>query len=136
MTEQRCARAQAEPGSIFEFCERPSVDSEYCDCARRDPLRCHRIKVSGLTTVRASRQSKTLARWASAKRIELVALRGFFCRSAYRASCLRRNRFSAASAEEDRKVNRKDVRTSTKTSTAMRIKGKRLGKLDIGDSIA
>src|SRR5262245_25389507 len=41
----------------------------------RNPLRCQRISVSGWTTVRAFRQSKKRERWASVKRMELVAPR-------------------------------------------------------------
>jgi len=81
----------------------------------RNPLRCHRINVSGLTTVKASRHSKYLERYASVKRIGSVALRGFLFRSTYSTSCLRRNRFSAASAEADRNVRQKKIRASTNT---------------------
>src|SRR5215831_665437 len=47
----------------------------------RNPFRCHRIDISGLTTVRTERQSKSLDSWAGVKRTESVARRGFFCLS-------------------------------------------------------
>ena len=70
---------------------------------KRNPFRCQRMKVSGLTTRSAGRQAKSLPRAAITNRIESVARRGFALRSSNRASCLRRNRFSAAKAPRDRK---------------------------------
>src|SRR5207249_4320946 len=102
----------------------------------RNPLRCHRINVSGLTTVKASRHSKYLERYASVKRIGSVALRGFLFRSTYSTSCLRRNRFSAASAEADRNVRQKKIRASTNTLEAQHRNGNRAERLDIADRIA
>ena len=61
---------------------------------RRKPLRCQRINVSGLTIVRASRQSNRRESRANVKRLGSVASRGFTFRST--KSRLRRNRFSAA----------------------------------------
>jgi hypothetical protein len=48
---------------------------------RRNPLRCQRIKVSGLTIVRASRQSKKRDSRANVKRTPSVAYRGSIFRS-------------------------------------------------------
>src|SRR5262249_15175769 len=49
------------------------------------------------------------------KRTESVAIRGLFFRSTNSPSCLRRNRFSAANAEDDRKLRAKSDNASTKT---------------------
>src|SRR5262245_45539066 len=68
----------------------------------RNPFRCERTNVSGFTTVRADGQSKDRINCASIKRSESVARRGFCFRSTYIACCLRRKRFSAARADEDR----------------------------------
>jgi hypothetical protein len=62
----------------------------------RNPLRCQRINVSGLTMVRAVLQSNRRDSRANVKRMASVARRGFTLRSIYKPSCLRRNRFSAA----------------------------------------
>ena len=44
---------------------------------KRNPLRCQRMSVSGLTTTRASRQSNRRLRTAISHLVELVARRGF-----------------------------------------------------------
>ena len=63
---------------------------------KRKPLRCQRINVSGLTMVRAFRQSNRQDSRANVKRMASVARRGFAFRSIKSPSCLRRKRFSAA----------------------------------------
>jgi hypothetical protein len=56
---------------------------------RPNPLRCQRIKVSGLTMVRVFRQSKKRESRASVTRMESVARRGFvFARYRVRAVCV------------------------------------------------
>jgi hypothetical protein len=47
----------------------------------RQPWRCHRISVSGLTTVRSARQSRNWERRTSAMRVDASARRGFVRRS-------------------------------------------------------
>ena len=42
----------------------------------RQPWRCHRISVSGLTTVRSARQSRNRERMSSAARVDALARRG------------------------------------------------------------
>ena len=53
---------------------------------RRNPFRCQRMKVSGLTTRSAERQAKSLPTVAITNRIESVAQCGFALRSSNRAS--------------------------------------------------
>jgi len=60
----------------------------------RNPLRCHRMSVSGFTTVRSRRQSMSRDSATSVIRVASSARRGLTCRSKYNANCLRRNRFS------------------------------------------
>jgi hypothetical protein len=54
-----------------------------------------RIRMSGWTLIKAPRQAKNRLRVAMIQRVESFARRGLTFRSRYRASCLRRNRFSA-----------------------------------------
>src|SRR5262245_65089912 len=65
------------------------------------------------------------------ERTESVARRGFFLHSTYSASCLRRNRFSAASAAEDRRLRQKKVRTSTEMRTTQRMNSRMRERVDI-----
>jgi len=62
----------------------------------RKPFRCQRIKVSGLTTVRASRHANNLESNTRVNLADAFARRGLTLRSRYKANCLRRKRFSAA----------------------------------------
>ena len=75
-----------------------------------DPLRCQRTKVSGRTFTRASRHANRRPRITISSRVESSARCGFSFRSLNRASCLRRKRFSLASA-------RRDLETSTRRRT-------------------
>src|SRR5439155_2370640 len=54
----------------------------------------------------------------------------------YSTSCLRRNRFSADSAEADRNVRQKKIRASTNTLEAQHRNRNRAERLDIADRIA
>lgn len=65
----------------------------------RKPFRCHRMKVSGLTKVRAFRHANRLESNTRVNRVASVARRGLTLRSTYRATCLRRKRFSAAKTQ-------------------------------------
>src|SRR5437773_493267 len=102
---------------------------------RRKPLRCQRINVSGLTIVRAFRQSKKRESPTSVKRMGAVARRGFVCRSTYSPSCLRRNRFSAATEAGERRRRRKNVSRSANTARTLRTNVKRAERLDGGAAI-
>ena len=84
----------------------------------RNAVRCHPMKVSGLTMTRASRQSKNCDRASSASRVVALALRGRASRSWKSASCLRRNRFSARSAERAIRKSRKVVSNRDSTLPA------------------
>jgi hypothetical protein len=69
----------------------------------RSADRCQPMRVAGLTITKALRHSKRRASLENTKRSAAVVALGFFARSRNRASCLRRNRFSAASADRLRK---------------------------------
>lgn len=62
-------------------------------------VRCHPMNVSGFTIASASRQSKNFASATIARRNEAVVRRGFVSRSWNKASCFRRNRFSAKQSD-------------------------------------
>ena len=79
------------------------------------PLRCHRMSVSGFTTVRSRRQSMSRDSTTSVIRVASSARRGFTCRSRYNANCFRRNRFSATSCAYGRHVDATNRRTSPAT---------------------
>ena len=85
---------------------------------------------------RASRHSKNLESWAIVNRMALLARRGFCFRSTYRPTCLRRNRFAAASAPGDRKISRRKVKISMSTPKTPLIRLEKGERLDIGDRIA
>src|SRR5262245_35137377 len=53
--------------------------------------------------------------------MESVARRGFVLCSIYRANCLRRNKFSAATAERDRRFRPRKTRTSNIVRTTVVI---------------
>src|SRR6516165_2480933 len=74
---------------------------------RRNPLRCQRRKVSGLTFTKASRHENMRPRMTILSRVESWARCGLTLRSWNKASCLRRKRFSAARARRDRETNRR-----------------------------
>jgi hypothetical protein len=56
-----------------------------------NPFRCHRMSVSGFTTVRTRRQSISCDRATRAMRVASSRRGGLTCRSRYNANCLRRN---------------------------------------------
>ena len=82
---------------------------------RRNPWRCQRSNVAGCTMTNAWRQSNQRASQVRAMRMAFVACCGFTCRSWYRASCLRRNRFSAARAVGERRHSRRKWSASTRS---------------------
>jgi len=72
---------------------------------RRNPFRCQRMNVSGLTFTRASRHENMRPRITIRSRVESLARCGLTFRSWNSASCFRRKRFSAASARRDRETS-------------------------------
>jgi hypothetical protein len=70
---------------------------------RRKAARCQPINVAGLTITNALRQSKKRASLDNTNRSAAVVGLAFFSRSRNKASCLRKNRFSAARAVRLRK---------------------------------
>jgi hypothetical protein len=89
---------------------------------RRNPLRCHRISVSGLTTTKALRPSNHWLRKPINQRVESSARCGRRLRSRNKASCLRRNKFSASTALLDLHVRTTSRRESKSTRCTVRIK--------------
>ena len=85
---------------------------------RRKAVRCQLISVAGLTITNALRQSKKQASLARTKRSVAVVLVTFFSRSWNKASYLRRNRFSAASALRLRSRAAQKSRKSARTICA------------------
>ena len=71
---------------------------------RRNAVRCQAIRVAGFTITKALRQSKRRASFENTKRSAAVVGAAFFSRSWNKASCLRKNRFSAAKAVRLRKA--------------------------------
>jgi len=71
---------------------------------RRNPFRCQRMNVSGLTFTRASRHENMRPRITISSLVESSARCGLTFRSWNSASCFRRKRFSAARARRDRKT--------------------------------
>ena len=115
----------------------------------RKPVRCHRMSVSGFTTVRTRRQSISRDRATSAMRVASSARRGLTRRSRYNANCLRRKRFSAASWACGRNIDDTNRRTSPATRAIVRtssreqdsampwdvtVAGARPGSLSRGDA--
>jgi hypothetical protein len=64
----------------------------------RNPLRCQRMNVSGLTTTSDVRQSNSRLTVTISHLVASSARCGLILRSWKGASCFRRNRFSAAKA--------------------------------------
>ena len=87
---------------------------------RRNPLRCHRISVSGFTIVSAALQSISRESTTRVIRVASSARRGLTRRSWYSASCFRRNRFSAASWDRDRRPSDTNLRASISKRTVVR----------------
>jgi hypothetical protein len=74
------------------------TDLDFQRQKRRNALRCHPIKVAGLTIINALRQSNQRASLENTNLSAAVVGIGFFSRSRNRPNCLRKNRFSAARA--------------------------------------
>src|SRR5262245_52848207 len=85
-----------------------------------NPFRCHRINVSGLTTVRSWRHWIKRVSPTSASRIASSARRGLTCRSTYNANRLRRNRFSAANWVRGRNIDDANRMMSARTHAIVR----------------
>lgn len=103
---------------------------------RRKTFRCHRMRVSGLTMVGASRYTNSLE---SHTRVNLVAgftRRGLTLRSRYKANYLRRKRFSAARAHRDRRLTLMHLRASRTKSNMVSSTLDRQSSSGINDGIA
>ena len=83
--------------------------------------------------VSAGRHSKDLASSAMVKRTASVARLGLFFRSRYKASCFRRNRFSAASAPRERSPVLNTVSTSNNTRKEVRKNFASWGRFSMAD---
>ena len=79
----------------------------------RKPFRCHRMKVSGWTIVRARRHANRRESSTRVSRLASLARRALTLRSRYRANCLRRKRFSAARAQCGRRLSLMNLRASS-----------------------
>src|SRR5215831_13571930 len=97
----------------------------------RNPLRCQRMSVSAWTCTRAPRHGNMRLSVAIIQRVESLARRGLTLRSWKSASCLRRNRFSAAKARREYAATKARRTRSTATDeivrnecTTVRINGK------------
>ena len=89
---------------------------------RRKPLRCQRMKVSGWTFTRAPRQENMCPRMTIISRVESLARCGFSVRCWNKASCLRRERFSPASARRDRETStRRRTRSHATKDSVVRL---------------
>ena len=110
---------------------RPARDFHFQNS--RNPFRCHRIRVSGLTMVKACRHSKNVASSAMVKRTASVARLGLFFRSRYKASCFRRNRFSAASALRERSPVLNTVTRSSDTRREVNKNFESWGRFSMAD---
>lgn len=78
------------------------VDFDFQRQKSRNPLRCHRSRVSGLTITRAPRHTNSLLSCTIIHRVELSARRGLILRSWNSTPCFRRKRLSAARARCER----------------------------------
>jgi hypothetical protein len=102
----------------------------------RKPFRCQRMKVSGLTTVRASRQANSVDSNTGLNLVAGRARRGLTLRSKYKANCLRRKRFSAAKAHRGRRLAWMNLRASRNRSTMVSSRLGRESSFVINDRIA
>ena len=102
----------------------------------RKPFRCQRIKVSGLTTVRASRHANNLESNTRVNLADAFARRGLTLRSRYKANCLRRKRFSAAKAHRGRRLCLMKLRVSSKRSNMVSSTLDRKSSFGIKERIA
>src|SRR5919199_6170378 len=80
--------------------------------SQRNALRCQPIKVAGLTISNALRQSNQLASLDNTNLSAGVVGIAFFSRSRNRASCLRKNKFSAGRAVRRRDAAAKKLKPS------------------------
>ena len=74
--------------SICPECRRV-IDAQVILRESRNPFRCHRIKVSGFTTIKRCCQATSRDSVPSTNRVASSARRGFTCRSTYSANCFR-----------------------------------------------
>src|SRR4051812_11099332 len=79
---------------------------------RRNAWRCQPIKVAGLTISNALRQSNQRVSMENTNLSAGVVGIAFFSRSRNRANCLRKNKFSAASAARRRQTPAKKLKPS------------------------
>ena len=101
----------------------------------RKPCRCQRIKVSGLTMVRAC-QGKSLESITSVNLAAALGRRGWTWRSRYSANCLRRKRFSAARTHPGRRQSRMNLKASSSRSKMVGSRLERRSNVGIHDRIA
>ena len=87
---------------------------------KRNPFRCQRTSVSGLTMTSDSRQSNSRLSTAMTQRPESSARRGLTLRSWKKANCFRRKRFSAARAERECAARMTSRPRSVRTAMAVR----------------
>jgi hypothetical protein len=95
---------------------------------RRNAARCQPIKVAGLTMTKALRQSKKRASLDKTNRSAAVVGAAFFSRSWNKASCLRKNRFSATRAVRLRKPTAQKVMQSETTICNVTLSFEAAGK--------
>jgi hypothetical protein len=93
---------------------------------RRNPLRCHRMSLSGFTTTNASRRLNSRLRAAISHRVESSARCGLSLRSWNRANYFRRNRFSAATEVWDRTIRTRKRPIQWSTPRSVRKQWRRL----------
>ena len=96
----------------------------------RNPLRCQRMSVSGLTLTSAPRQANHRLRVAISQRVESSARRGLRWRSWNRASRFRKNRFSATNAARGRGARQASRARSYATEDNVHRQGATARKLD------
>lgn len=91
-------------------------------------LKCQEeaYRVAGWTMTIACRQSNQPASQIKAMRVVLVARLGFTWRSWYNANCLRRKRFSAASAGLGRRQRKRKRRPSHRSVSSIPVGGMRV----------
>ena len=95
---------------------------------RRNAARCQPINVAGLTITKALRQSKKQASLEITNRSAAVVGATFFSRSRNKASCLRKNRFSAARAVRLRKPAAQKLTQSETRICSVTLKLRKLSK--------
>lgn len=101
---------------------RPATRPRFPTPEQPEAFRCHRISVSGFTTVRTERQSINRESATRVIRVASSARRALTLRSRYNANCLRKNRFSAARYACERHMHETNRRTSPATRRVVRTK--------------